>query len=311
MAVAQTDAQTPTAVAARRSARRRNERSVRALLLACSAVSILTTFGIIAALFEGTAEFFGEVSIREFFTSRQWSPTFADAHFGILPLVSNTIEVAVLASLVGLPVGLASAIFLSEYASERVRRVIKPTLELLAGVPTVVFGYFALTWVTPNLKGIIPNIQVFNALSAAIVVGVMTIPLVASLSEDAMRAVPRSLREGAYALGGSRFHVATRVVVPAALSGIAASFVLAVSRAIGETMIIVIAAGANPQVAWHPLEAIQTMASFIAQVSQGDTPTGSIAYKTIFATGATLFVLTLLMNLLAIRLVARFRQEYQ
>jgi phosphate transport system permease protein len=211
---------------------------------------------------------------------------------------------------VGLPVGLACAIYISEYASERLRKVLKPTLELLAGVPTVVFGYFALTWVTPQLKDIVPSLQIFNALSAAIVVGVMIIPLVASLSEDAMRAVPRGLREGAYGLGASRFHVATRVVVPAALSGIAASFVLAVSRAVGETMIIVIAAGANPQLAWHPLEQIQTLASYIAQVSQGDVATGTIKYKSIFAAGTALFIMTLLMNMLAIRLVRRFRQEY-
>jgi phosphate transport system permease protein len=292
----------------RRAARRRRENGVRAALLVCSAVSILTTVGIVLALFEGTAEFFAEVSPIDFFTGTTWS-TSAGA-YGILPLASNTVEIAVLAALVGLPVGLACAIYISEYASERLRKVLKPTLELLAGVPTVVFGYFALTWVTPQLKDIVPSLQIFNALSAAIVVGVMIIPLVASLSEDAMRAVPRGLREGAYGLGASRFHVATRVVVPAALSGIAASFVLAVSRAVGETMIIVIAAGANPQLAWHPLEQIQTLASYIAQVSQGDVATGTIKYKSIFAAGTALFIMTLLMNMLAIRLVRRFRQEY-
>ncbi len=278
------------------------------MLLVCSAVSILTTVGIVLALFEGTAEFFLEVSPVDFFTGTTWST--GAGEYGILPLASNTIEIAVLAALVGLPVGLACAIYISEYASERLRKVLKPTLELLAGVPTVVFGYFALTWVTPQLKDIVPSLQIFNALSAAIVVGVMIIPLVASLSEDAMRAVPRGLREGAYGLGASKFHVATRVVVPAALSGIAASFVLAISRAVGETMIIVIAAGASPQLAWQPLEQIQTLASYIAQVSQGDVATGTIKYKSIFAAGTALFIMTLLMNMLAIRLVRRFRQEY-
>ncbi len=309
MAVSEPLGASRSVASGRRAARRRTERIVRVVLLTCSAVSVATTIGIVLSLFQGTATFFGTVPLVDFITGTSWNT--AHEEYGILPLVSNTLEIAVIAAVVGLPVGLASAIYLSEYADERVRKVLKPVLELLAGVPTVVFGYFALTWVTPQLKSVIPSVQVFNALSAAIVVGVMIVPLVAALSEDAMRAVPSGLREGAYGLGASKFHTSTRVIVPAALSGIAASFVLAVSRAVGETMIIVVAAGATPKVAWHPLEPIQTMASYIAQVAQGDVSTGSLKYKSIFVVGATLFLLTLLMNLLAMRLVARFRQEYQ
>jgi phosphate transport system permease protein len=294
--------------AVRRRSRRRRERVILGALLACAALSVLTTVAIVLALARGTLDFFGTVSLADFLTDTHWTPQFSDQHFGILPLVSNTIEIAVIAGIVGLPLGLGAAIYLAEYASERVRGVLKPVLELLAGVPTVVFGYFALTFITPHLKDVIPSIQVFNALSAAIVVGIMVIPLVSSLSEDALRAVPSGLREGAYGLGASRRHVAMRVAVPAALSGIIASFVLAISRAIGETMILVIAAGSTPRLAWHPLQSIQTMASYIAQISQGDTSTGSIEYQTIFAVGASLFVLTLGMNIVANRLVARFRQ---
>jgi phosphate transport system permease protein len=293
----------------RRARKRRGERVVLGALILCAVVSVLTTFGIVLALAEGTIEFFAEVSPAEFFGSTEWAPGFRNASFGVLALVSNTIEVAVLASIVGLPVGLAAAIFLSEYAGERLRRVLKPMLELLAGIPTVVFGYFALTYVTPHLKDFL-DIRVFNALAPSIVIGIMIIPLVSSLSEDAMRAVPRALREGAYGVGATKFHVATRIVVPAALSGIIASFILAISRAVGETMVLVIAGGATPQFAWHPMEAIQTMAAYIAQISQGDTPTGSIEYKTIFAVGMTLFVMTLALNMVAGWFVRRFRQEY-
>ncbi len=293
----------------RRTRKRRGERVVLAALIVCAVISVLTTFGIVLALAEGTIEFFAEVSPTEFFGGTEWAPGFRNASFGVLALVSNTVEVAVLASIVGLPVGLAAAIFLSEYAGERLRRVLKPMLELLAGIPTVVFGYFALTYVTPLLKDFL-DIRVFNALAPSIVIGIMIIPLVSSLSEDAMRAVPRALREGAYGVGATKFHVATRIVVPAALSGIIASFILAISRAVGETMVLVIAGGATPQFAWHPMEAIQTMAAYIAQISQGDTPTGSIEYKTIFAVGMTLFVMTLALNMLAGWFVRRFRQEY-
>jgi phosphate transport system permease protein len=292
-----------------RTRKRTRERLVVGALLLCATVSVLTTFGIVVALLEGTIEFFAEVSPVDFLTGTEWTVGFRNASYGVLALVSNTIAVAFCASLIGLPVGLAAAIFLSEYSGERLRKVLKPILELLAGVPTVVFGYFALTWVTPHLKDFL-DARVFNALAPSIVIGIMIIPLVSSLSEDAMRAVPRSLREGGYGVGATKFHVATRIVVPAALSGIVASFILAVSRAVGETMVLVIAAGATPQFSWHPLEPIQTMAAYIAQISQGDTPTGSIEYKTIFAVGMTLFVMTLLLNMLAGWFVRRFRQEY-
>ena len=297
-------------VAVRRKPRKRTkERVVVGALLLCGVISILTTFGIVIALIEGTIEFFTDVPFTEFFGSTTWTPGFRDASYGVLALVSNTIEVAFFGSLIGLPVGLAAAIFLSEYAGERLRQVLKPVLELLAGIPTVVFGYFALTWVTPHLQDIV-DARVFNALSPSIVIGIMIIPLVSSLSEDAMRAVPRSLREGGYGVGATKFHVATRIVVPAALSGIIASFILAISRAVGETMVLVIAAGATAQFAWHPLEPIQSMAAYIAQISQGDTPQGSIEYESIFAVGMTLFLLTLLLNMLAGWFVRRFRQEY-
>jgi len=303
------DAVPGAAAVLRRPRKRTKERVVIGALLACATISVLTTFGIVLALTEGTIEFFVDVSPSEFFGGTEWTPGFRDASYGVLALVSNTLEVAVFASLFGLPIGLAAAIFLSEYASEGMRKVLKPMLELLAGIPTVVFGYFALTWVTPHLKDVV-DVKVFNALAPSIVIGVMIIPLVSSLSEDAMRAVPRALREGAYGVGATKFHVACRIVVPAALSGIIASFILAISRAVGETMVLVIAAGGTPQFAWHPLEAIQTMASYIATISQGDTPTGSIEYKSIFAVGMTLFVMTLALNMLAGWFVRRYRQEY-
>src|SRR5690606_17464143 len=228
--------------------------------------------------------------------------------FGVLPLLAGSFLVAIGAAVIALPVGLASAIYLSEYAPPRVRAILKPALEILAGVPTVVFGYFALTFVTPLLREIWPQTNIFNAASASIVVGIMIIPLVASLSEDAMSAVPRSLREGAYALGATKFEVATRTVVPAALSGIIASFILAISRAIGETMAVVIAAGNTPNLTINPLESIQTMTAYIVQISLGEAPVGSIEYRTLFAVGLTLFIVTLLMNVLSIFVLRRFRE---
>ncbi len=293
---------------------RYGEAGVRLVLMACALVSVATTVGIIAALAQPTIEFFGDVGITEFFTTRDWSPLFNPPHFGVAPLVAATLVVTFWALVVCIPFGLGAAIYLSEYARNRTRKVLKPLLEILAGIPTVVYGFFALTFVTPLLQDIwffgeAP--QVFNALSAGLVMGVMILPTVASISEDAMAAVPQALRQGAYALGASRFHVATRVVVPAALSGIVASFVLAISRAVGETMIVLIAAGGTPKLTLDPSEAMQTMTAFIASAGLGDQPTGSTGYKTIFAVGSTLFIATLLMNMVSIRLVRKYREVYE
>jgi len=280
----------------------------------CALVSIATTVAIVIALLIPTIEFFTAVSPLEFFTGTEWSPLFADPKFGVLPLISATILVTLIAVAVALPIGLGSAVFLNEYAGARVRNVVKPMLEILAGIPTVVYGFFALTFVTPILQkvwvtGDPPG--VFNALSAGLVMGIMIVPTVASLSEDAMAAVPESLRAGAYALGSTKLQVATRVTVPAALSGIVASFVLAVSRAVGETMIVLIAAGGTPNLSLNPADSMQTMTAFIAAAGIGDQPTGSTGYKTIFAVGATLFVATFAMNLITIRLVRKFREVYE
>lgn len=280
-------------------------------LFLCAAVSVLTTLGIVVVLVTEAAAFFTEVSPIEFLTDTQWTPLFVSKEFGVLPLLVGSAMVAVGAAMVALPVGVASAVYLSEYAPRRLRAVVKPALEVLAGVPTVVYGYFALTFVTPLLRGIWPETNIFNAASAGIVVGIMIIPMVSSLSEDAMGAVPRSLREAAYALGATKLEVSTRTVVPAALSGIIASFILAISRAIGETMIVTIAAGATPQLTLNPLESIQTMTAYIVQVSMGEAPFGSIEYQTIFAVGLTLFLLTLLMNIASIFILRRFREVYE
>ncbi len=287
------------------------EIGIRALLFACALVSVLTTAGIVSVLLFETFTFFEHVSIVEFFTSDKWTPLFEPKNFGILPLVVGTLLVAVCAMLVALPLGLGSAIYLSEYAPVRVREVAKPALEVLAGIPTVVYGYFAISFVTPTLQKIIPSTEVFNAASAAIVVGVMIIPMVSSLSEDAMAAVPTSLREGAYALGATKFEVSTRVVVPAALSGILASFVLAISRAIGETMAVSMAAGGTPKLTLNIFESIQTMTAYIVQVSLGDAPHGTIEFQTIFAVGMTLFVITFALNILSQYVMRRFREVYQ
>ena len=270
----------------------------------------MTTAGIIFVLLFQALQFFGQVSFLEFITGTRWTPLFQSKHFGVLALVSATFLTAILSMVVALPLGLLSAIYLSEYAPEKARRAIKPILEILAGIPTVVYGYFALLFVTPILQSLSDQIFVFNALSASIVMGLMILPMVASLSEDAMRAVPRSLREGAYALGATRLETSTRVVVPAALSGIASAFILAVSRAIGETMIVTIAAGQTPNFTLNPFVPIETMTAYIVQVSLGDTPTGTLEYQTIFAVALLLFTLTLIMNLLSQYLVRRFREEY-
>ena len=290
---------------------RYGELLVKGLLGVCALISVATTVGIIAALFLPAYEFFQDVSVREFVTGTEWAPLFEPALFGVLPLVVGTLSVTFWAVLVAIPLGLGSAIYLSEYASDRTRKILKPLLEVLAGIPTIVFGYFALTFFTPLLRDLGIEVDIFNALSAGLVMGVMIIPTVASLSEDAMSAVPRDLRYGAFALGSSRMKVSTRVVVPAAISGIVAAFVLGVSRAVGETMIALVAAGQQPNMSFDPREAVETMAAFIAATGAGDVPTGSLEYKTIFAVGATLFLMTLILNVISIRLVARFREVYE
>jgi phosphate transport system permease protein len=309
--VATREAAAPQPLRLRASRRRWGEDVVKVALALCAFVSVATTVGIVVALFVPAFEFFREVSIVDFLTGTDWAPLFEPPSFGVLPLVAGTLLVTACAALVCIPFGLGAAIYLSEYAQRRTRRILKPMLEVLAGIPTVVYGYFALTFVTPRLQEIGLPVGVFSALSAGLVMGVMLLPTVASISEDSMAAVPQDLRDGAYALGSTRLQVSTLIVVPAAISGIIASFVLAISRAVGETMIVLIAAGGQPNLTWNPFEAVQTMTAFIAATGQGDVPTGSIEYKTIFAVGATLFVMTLVMNLFAIRLVRRFREVYE
>ncbi len=283
---------------------------VKYIFLACASLSILTTLAILLTLSYQAYEFFKEISIIEFLTGTRWTPILKPRSYGVLPLVSGTLLVTVIAAMVAIPIGLSTAIFLSEYAPDWLRRIIKPILEVLAGIPTVVYGYFALTFVTPLLQVFLPDLIIFNALSAGIVMGVMIIPMVSSLSEDAMIAVPRSLREGAYALGATRYEVSLRIVVPAALSGIIAAFIIAISRAIGETMLVTIAAGATPKMTFDPTESIQTMTAYIVQLALGEAPVGSLEYNTIFAVALVLFALTLLMNLLGFWVVTRFREEY-
>ncbi|MEE2881866.1 MAG: phosphate ABC transporter permease subunit PstC [Chloroflexota bacterium] len=287
------------------------ERIIKILLLLCSVVSILTTIGFVSFLIFEAGLFFSEVSIIEFVTSTKWTPLFSSKHFGIWPLLTGTLLTSFGAMLIALPLGLLSAIYLSEYAPDPARQILKPILEILAGIPTVIYGFFALLFVTPLLRSISDDVSIFNAISPAIVMGIMILPMVSSLSEDAMKAVPRSLREGAYALGATKMEVATRVVVPAALSGIVAAFILAVSRAIGETMIVAIAAGSNPNFTFNPLVPIQTMTGYIVQVVLGDAPTGTLAHKTIFAVGISLFLITLVMNLLSQMVVGKFREVYE
>ena len=284
---------------------------IRGVLALCALVSVATTLGIVAALFIPAFEFFQTVNFVDFITGTEWAPLFLQKSFGVVPLIVGTLSVTFWACLVAIPLGLGAAIYLSEYARPRVRKTLKPALELLAGIPTVVYGYFALTFVTPLLRDIGIQVSVFNALAAGLVMGVMILPTVASLSEDAMTAVPRDLRDGAYALGSSKLQVSTRIVVPAAVSGIVAAFVLGISRAIGETMIVLLAAGQQPNLAFDPRQAVETMSAFIAATGAGDVPTGSIEYKTIFAVGATLFAMTLVVNAVAIRLVRKYREAYE
>lgn len=292
----------------RRARQKVKERVIAALLMGCGLITILTTIGIILALLGETLDFFTQVTIWEFLTEKRWTPMFIPAYHGIMPLVAGTFMIAFGSAIVAVPLGLASAIYLSEYAPDKARRVIKPILELLAGIPTIVYGYFALTFVTPLLKQFIPDLDIFNALSAFITVGIMILPMISSLSEDAMLAVPRSLREAAYALGATRLEVAGRVVVPAAFSGIMASVILAVSRAVGETMIVVMAAGATPKLTLNPLQSIQTMTGYIAQVSHGDLDFTSMAFKALYAVGMTLLLITLSLNLFAKWLTQRYQE---
>ena len=286
------------------------ESIIQMILALFASISILTTIGIVFSLLFESVIFFNEVSIIEFFTTIRWAPVFDPPSFGVLPLISGTLLIAVLSGMVSLPLGLGSAIYLSEFASSKARKLIKPILELLAGVPSIVYGYFALTFITPLLRTFLPQTEIFNALSASIAVGIMTLPMVASLSEDAMMAVPNSIRQGAYALGSTQLEVSTHVIVPAAFSGIASSFVLAISRAIGETMIVAIAAGQTPSMALNPLGSIQTMTGFMVNMALGDIQQGSIEFKTVFVVGMVLFIITLIMNLIAKKIIARNREVY-
>ncbi|NBI06774.1 phosphate ABC transporter permease subunit PstC [Senegalia massiliensis] len=286
------------------------EKIISKILMVLASISILTTIGIIVILSKETFLFFQEISIKDFLTGTEWTALFANPKFGVLPLVLGTLMIAIYGSIVAIPVGLGSAIYLSEYASDKTRKIVKPLLEILAGIPSIVYGYFALTFITPILKKFFPDINVFNALSASIAVGIMIIPMISSLSEDAMKAVPDEIRQGAYALGATKFEVSTKVVIPAALSSIISSFVLAISRAIGETMIVTLAAGSTPRLTLNPLESVQTMTSFIVQVASGDVTHGGLIYKTIFAVGMLLFLITLLMNIIARMIIKKYREEY-
>ncbi|MDZ7708114.1 MAG: phosphate ABC transporter permease subunit PstC [Trueperaceae bacterium] len=295
----------------RRGSRRRAERLIGASLQLAALVSVLTTFAVVTVFAVETFAFFREVSIVEFFTAPTWTPLFLDTSYGIAPLVSGTLLVTAIALLVGLPFGLGAAVFLSEYAGDRTRRRIVPLLEVLAGIPTVVLGYFALLTVTPLIRSFVAGVDLFNPLSAGLVMGFMIVPTVSSVSLDAMRAVPTAMREAAYGLGASKLHVVLRVVIPAALSGIVAAFILAMSRAIGETMIVTLAAGQMPNLHFDPRETIATMTAFIVQAATGDQPAGSLAARSLYAVGATLFVMTLLLNVIAQRVVRRYQEVYE
>jgi phosphate transport system permease protein len=288
----------------------RTERIIEPLLFLAAGVSVLTTLGIIFVLAYETFEFFLEISPIEFFTGTIWSASIKPQAWGVLALVSGTLLVAGIALLVAVPLGLLAAILLAEYASPRVRNVVKPMLETIAGIPTIVLGFFAINFLAPNLLQPILGIGTFSALSAGLVVGLLVTPLIASIAEDAMRAVPRGMREGSYAMGATRFETIRKVVVPAALSGIMAAIILAMSRAIGETMAVLIAGGTKPQFTFDPRESVQTMTGFIAQISMGETAQGSIEFKSLFAVGATLFLMTLVLNLLSSWVVRRFRTAY-
>ena len=297
-------------LAGMKTARKRKDKLVEAVLLMAACVSVFTTLAIVYILVKESVAFFSHVPLWTFLTDRQWTPLFDDAHFGIVVLLSGTLSSSLVALAIAIPLGTIIAIYLSEFAEYRVREVLKPVLELLSGIPTIIYGFFALLVVTPLIQKIYPGLPTFNILSAGIVMGIMIIPYVSSLSEDAMRAVPMSLREGAYAMGSTRFQTATRVVVPAAFSGIASAYILGISRAVGETMILAVAAGMQPNLTLNPLEPAATITSYIVQVALGDLPHGSVGYQTIFAAGLTLMLLTLVFNLLGYWLRRRFREAY-
>jgi phosphate transport system permease protein len=294
----------------RKQTRHLRERFIEFLLLAAGAFSIAVTLGIVYVLVSESFHFFQHISLWDFLTDTQWTPLFDDAHYGIMVLLSGTIVSSGVALAVAVPLGIIIAIYLSEFAPFTLREVAKPFLEMLGGIPTVVYGYFALIFVTPLLQKIIPGLPGFNLLSAGLVMGIMIIPYVSSVSEDAMRAVPMSMREGSYAMGATRFQTAIRVVTPAALSGISAAFILGISRAVGETMILAVAGGMQPNLTWNPMEPAATITSFIVQVALGDLPHGSIGYQTIFAAGLMLMILTLLFNILGHFLTRKYRQVY-
>lgn len=294
----------------RKQSKKWMEGVIKGVLFSFGAFSVLITLAIVVTLVYESSLFFRSVSIREFLFGLQWTPLFEPRRFGVLPIVTGTFLIVFFSSLIAIPIGFLAAVYLSEYSHRKVRKVLKPLLELLAGIPSIVYGYFALTFITPILRNTIPNVEVFNALSASIAVGVMIIPMVLSMSEDAMQAVPSSLREGAYALGMTKLEVVTSVVLPASISGIMASFVLAISRAIGETMIVALAAGASPKLTLNPLVSIQTITGFIVQVATGDSPKGSIQEQTLYAVAMLLFLMTLSMNLLSNYISKRFREEY-
>ena len=287
------------------------ERVIYSILAFSAFLSVITTIGIIFVLTTESAEFFKEVSFFEFLFGTRWEPLLEPKSFGVLPLVSGTITIVIGAGLIALPIGIMTAIYLSEYASPKTRSTIKPTLEILAGIPTVVYGYFALTFITPLIRTVFPATQIFNSASASIVVGIMILPMVASLCDDAIRSVPTSLRQGGFSMGATTFEVTKSIVVPGAFSGIIASFVLALSRAFGETMAVTLAAGATPNLTINPLESIQTMTAYIVQVSLGDTPAGGIEYQTIFAVGALLFFVTLSMNIFANHIMNKYREVHE
>jgi phosphate transport system permease protein len=291
---------------------RYGEKAIYAVLVACAILSVATTTAIVIALIGPTLGFFGDVPVADFLFGTEWAPAFQPASFGVLPLVVGTLSVTLWGMLFAIPIGLGAAIYLSEYANPRARKVIKPVLEILAGIPTVAIGFFAVSFITPEiLQKIFPSAPIFLALAGGLGIGLMVVPIIASISEDAMRAVPGGLREGAYAMGATKMRVATRVVFPAALSGIVASIVLAISRAVGETMIVVLAAGSTPNLSFDPIESIQAMTAYIAVTATGEIAQGTIKYDTIFAVGALLFVMTLILNVISIRFVRRFREVYE
>jgi len=292
------------------SYRKNRDRVIELLLLACALVAVFTTLAIVVILVAESSYFFEHVSILDFLTDTQWTPLFEDAHYGILPLVSGTLTVTFVALLVAIPLGTIIAIYLSEFSTHRTRETVKPILELLGAVPTVVYGYFALLMVTPFLQKFMPNLPGFNMLSAGLVIGLMIVPYVASVSEDAMRAVPRYMREGSYAMGATKLQTALRVVVPGALSGIAAAYILGISRAIGETMVVAIAAGMQPTLTFNPTEPAATITAYIVQVSLGDLPHDSIGYQSIFAAGLVLMLMTLVFNVVGFFLTRKFREAY-